>query len=343
MANLEISIWQEKFNKLYGKVDEDRKPEDFWITISDHMSRIGEAIRKYDYPQMLKSASHSFAWMCEYVNCLNKCYEDPTNRYVEFSINKLSLSEIVGLKYPLVCGHCGTDICTCNAKKIEARDDKSIPVIELHDKWLSVKDSLHVFSIAKWLETFESIYQNNIRLQSLATIGFHLLEEVGEESRAIRHLIQFRDISNKKGEIVSNEYVKSLGNIPTLFSEYIKYDRKIDDYYALKNMSKDQRKKEYRIQETELFLKYRLIKAKMELLNEFADTFAWFCSILIKVQDMAKTMKEEKWLTDELIYDNDMLDMRIAKEYKFDIKNGRNLKCHSCDETECICQYYVKH
>lgn len=337
MANQPIHKWQKQFNVLYGKIDLQRKPEDFWLAIIDHFSQIGESIRKLDYPATLKKASHAFAWMCEFVNFCNK-----SEKYPEFLLNNLNLSEIIGLKYPLVCGHCGEKQCACNAKIMEEIDDKSTRAQNLYEIFKTVKDEIKEYSIAKWIDVFEYIYQNNTRLQSISTIGFHLLEEAGEGARAIRHLVQLRNILEEKGDVIGKDFMNNSKNIDFLIKNYVKYHRDLEIFFKNKEMDKSLQKKIYRIEETELFLKYRFLHAKMEFINELADTFAWFFSLIIKIQDMSKPMEENNWLTKEQVFDNDILDERIAEEYNYKIVGGRKLKCHSCDETECICKYYIK-
>ena len=350
MADHNIFTLQDKFNAVYGEVDNNRKPEHYWLAISDHLSRVGESIRKDDFPGILHNASHAFAWMCEYINCLNKCFDNTDQKYIEFALDDVSLSEIVGLKYPLVCGHCGDKPCTCNAEKMDKKDDKSIPIMDekkqLYEKWVKNREEIKQYSISQWLETFQEIYQNNIRLQSLSTIGFHLLEETGEEARAIRHLLQLRDITNPnhptygdQKDKIDKTYVLSLTNIPKLVSEYkttkFEFDKKSP------GLDEPSRKAKIRTGTDLYILKYRLVRAKMELLNEFADTFAWFSSVMIKVLNMVETMDEAGWLSRQVNSTYDILDVRISHEYDISSHIYAKARCHSCEDPKCKCKYFL--
>jgi len=225
---------------------------------------------------------------------------------------------------------------------MESKDDKSIPVISLHEKWVANQDTLRNFSISDWLKTFDGIYQNNTQLQSLSTIGFHLLEEAGEESRAIRHLVQLRDLSIQK-KTITKEFIRNTGDVTTLICQYDKFHREVNEFFLKKSYSKVYRKRFYRKTDEEIFLKYRLLRAKMDLVNELADTFTWFSSVILKFLHMAKNMDKSKWFTKEISLDYDILDERIAKEYSLSIEEEeKNPKCHSCDKTECECKYYIK-
>ena len=158
---------------LYSQADSKRTPEQMWIAVMSHTSFIGENIRKVAFEKLVKSAAHTFCWLCSFVNKCNTYQKDI------FSISE-NLSEIVSLKYPLVCGHCRTNVCKCDAEKMDSIDDKTALYKELFGLRKVILPSVRPFSIKDWRENFHRIYAGRIHIQTLESIGFHFLEEIGE-------------------------------------------------------------------------------------------------------------------------------------------------------------------
>ena len=175
---LTISEWVEKFQKLYKVSDEHRKPEEFWNAVMAHLSCIGESIRRNNYPELLDFAASAFCWMSTY---LGKCNE--TDDIIFHSEH--NLSEAVALKFPDHCGHCGSSPCTCKPAEIDAVSDKSATYKNLFRDWKKNLVSYKSYTLSDWLGSFHKIFGPRIHLQTMENLGFHLLEEAGEEAMPV--------------------------------------------------------------------------------------------------------------------------------------------------------------
>jgi hypothetical protein len=319
-----ILDWTNGFAEVYKEPDSFRKPEEFWNATMAHLSGIGESIRRTHYRDLLDCAGHTFCWMCCYVACCNKT-DDPV-----FSF-KNSLSEIIGLKFPEVCGHCRKNECVCSPVMIDKQRDKSALYQELYDKWTRFR--CDKFSISQWMKIFWSIYSGQIHLQSLESIGFHLLEEAGEEAKAVRGLIQFRGILDAKIDGLDETYLKKLTDIPGLINQYIIEMEIIKSAY-----SKDTAQKALRsIPLTALdpcSIKARLVKSKIDFIIELADTFSFFCSVLLKLKEII----ENERLDGEVIKDFHLEE--VLKDIYKSSSNKEPLKCYSCSQTSCQCKFF---
>jgi len=330
MSEIPIELWSKKFAKLYKNVDKGRKPEDFWLSVNDHLSQIGESIRTMNYPWAFRSAAHSFEWMCEYIN---HCQ---ITDYLEFRLN-LNLSEIIGLKYPDKCGHCINSPCQCKADKIENEMDKSARFDELFEIWSDKRKIYAKRSTVDWFKSFYDIYGNSIYLLSIDTIGFHLLEEAGEEARAIRGLLQFREVSKIIPDVIDDDYLLQIADIYTLIEEFKNNRNIVNSYFKEKGIKEEAFKEHLRTDNKKEVVRFRLLKAKLDLIYELSDTFSWYTSLLLKIKLMLDKMPD--WILNE--FDFDLLEKKLAYEYSYDFKKDNDLLCHSCKEKSCNCNYYI--
>ena len=133
-----IEEWAKGFATLYAEPDSHRRPEEFWNATMAHISVIGESIRRAHYNNLIKASVHAFCWMCCYVEKCNTT-SDPI-----FKVDH-SLSEIVGIKFPLICGHCMEKTCQCDPMKMDAEDDKSSKYGELLKEWKNIQSSFNNF------------------------------------------------------------------------------------------------------------------------------------------------------------------------------------------------------
>jgi len=313
MAAKRIDYWIKLFGSLYSRSDRGRKPEEYWIATMAHCSGIGESIRRVDYPELIKSAAHAFCWICCFNNHLRNNKKD-----LLFYIDH-SLCDIVFFKFPNICGHCFRNPCQCDPYKTDQKKDKAANYKRLLKEW-TINRKVEGHTIEEWLSIFRAIYGGQNHLLTLESIGFHFLEEGGEEALAIRQLMQLRgkiERWSKEDKLFLNRICKIEG----LVDEYDKcarddngkprIDMKSGSIQAIKN---------------------RIIKAKMDLVIELADTFSWFCAIQIKMLRILETIEIKK----PEDYD---LEEFLKKEYK--LGKGK-LSCPTCKEGPCKCRFYPK-
>ena len=340
MDSKTIVEWADQFGILYSEPDKGRTPEEIWLGAMKHCTDMGENIRRVAYDDLMKSAAHAFCWLLSFVT---KCKSsDVAKKDVLFHIDH-SFNEIVFLKYPHKCGHCIKAPCQCNVKDIDEKKNKAAKYGELYRR--CKKENLTKYDIGKWLDIFQDIYQPQISLQQLDDIGFHFLEEVGEAATTVCQLAQMRGVPNSNIRGLDEEFFSKLGTIEGIVSEYVNF-RSVDDDgkpkfdYAL-NKPND--------------IKGRLICAKMGLIIEIADTFSWFCSVLIKIRDIIGKSLRDEWVskTRGSLEEKTRIKEAIVKiKSRFDLEErlyevytclpSTNPNCPSCNKPKCRCVFYPR-
>ena len=301
---ISIKNWMKLFSDLYSKSDSTRIPEQLWIAVMAHSSSIGESIRTIKFPDLLYSATHTFCWLCSFINKCNSLKDDV------FSFNE-SFSEMVSLKYPLICGHCEESHCQCRPVKMDAIKDKSAHYEKLFNHRKGIIESIKAYTIAQWKLTFGKIYGEQIHILTLESIGLHFLEEAGEGAFAVRKLSQLKKILDKEDGGINATFLRELSTIEGIVDNYKKYYKEKIDY-----VSKDLDQ-----------LKWRLVEAKMNMIIEIGDTFSWFCSILNKLDNIYKNCELPPLSLEE----------KLNKEY-FDKDDKPS--CPTCNNKPCSCIFF---
>ena len=181
-----IAVWTKIFSEIYAHADSSRTPEQVWIAVTAHASSMGEDIRTFSFDKLLFSASHAFCWLCSFLTKCSGLKNDV------FAINE-SLPGVVSLKYPLACGHCIHNPCTCNPIEIDKKSDKAARYENLIAQRNLCLASFENYSIEQCLSMFNGIYAARTHIQTLESIGFHFLEEVGHCSAPIKSITKYRE------------------------------------------------------------------------------------------------------------------------------------------------------
>lgn len=311
-----VKEWCDDFGKLYRQVDDTRKPEDLWVATMGHCSAVGEGIRRVNYNDLISSAAHAFCWMCSYINLCNNT-QDLLFRFDH------SLCEIVYLKYPRKCGYCNEVPCKCNPYKMDEKQDKAARYEVLLKIWTA--DTPITYDLEQWMDLFRDLYGGRIHQMALESIGFHFLEEAGEETTAVRQLVQLRNVVSENIDGVNVQFLERLKTMGTLIEEYgtCMKDSKLEtDSQSNKPIINYASKEAFQI-------KARIAKAKMDFVVELADTFSWFCGILIKLDLIAKS--------------NGITDGRFDIERKLQGiygRKGKPLSCPECKKEICKCIFF---
>jgi hypothetical protein len=306
--------WAKIFSDIYSEADKERTPEQIWIAIMAHASVIGESIRTFSVEKLSKSAAHTFCWLCSFINKCNELKGDI------FSLEE-PLYGVVTLKYPSKCGHCEADPCTCPAKKLDDEDNKSAKYSTLLEFRRPNLPSYSSWSIVNFLDTFRHIYEGRVHIQTLETIGFHFLEEVGEAAVAVRNLSQLRSLQEKNIE----------GLDPNLFDGLTTVEKVVNNY---QEFVKDPKRIILTHKDPEM-LKMRVIEAKMALIVEIGDTFSWFCGILNKMLAIEKSI----WVKPDDHPDFKFQDLETALKIEYINEKGEP-KCPTCGVSPCSCAFY---
>lgn len=353
-----INDWMKIFDGIYNHVNLKRTPEQLWIGVSNHCSAIAEGLRSMEFEKILREGAHAFEWMCAFSSRLQSL---PPGDVFSFREN---LSSMVGMKYPNMCGHCVGNPCACNSVEMDAQEDKPGRYAHLRVEWKRLRTCISEYSLLDWQRVFFKIYRQNTHLLTPEAIGFHFLEEVGEEGHAVRVLSELRG-AVKEG-LVEEDFASRLSEGDALFTEYLKHEGATSEERA-EGISLRKRGPKASKEEKALLLtsttrdniERRLAVAKIHVITELADTFAWLCSVLNKVWLIA--VQNNAWKVPEE-YRNVPLSQKIGvmmasgveisaienaimkeydKEYDHD---GRGLTpvwwCPSCRiEKRCSCTF----
>jgi hypothetical protein len=313
-----IKEWMATFELLYADADSRRTPEAVWNAAIGHCNTMGESIRTMTLKKgLLTAAAHAFCWMCSF---LNRC--NPEREPSSVFTFEGCLSGVVALKYPDMCPHCLGKPCSCNTTAIEHKSDKAADYRKLLEERKAFRLVRYEgFSVARWQETFNSIFGNNVHQMTLESIGLHFLEEVGEVVTAIRHLRDLRGVLDKKVAGVDESYLQGLTTVEKIVGTHAKIKSK------LPRLDSEEEKADFKrscfINDDPLIWKWRLAEAKMAMIVEIGDTFSWYCSVLNKIKSISA--------------DNDMqlppLEQRLREEYFV----GGQPRCPTCGKSKCAC------
>jgi hypothetical protein len=313
-----INEWMGVFSELYSEVDSHRTPEQMWIAVMAHTSSIGESIRRYAFESLLDSAAHTFCWMCSFVNICNKQQEGDI-----FSM-KESLCGIVSLKYPMKCGHCLKSTCECDPVKMDKIKDKSALYGKLLEYRTRVLKSFDAFTIDDCLNEFNGIYGGRIHIQTLENIGFHFLEEIGEAAIVVRELGQLRRITDDPKNGIDIAFLKNLTTVEGIVQNYAKYGKHGTRPKKIEYDSKDKN-----------MLKARIVRAKMGLVIELADSFSWFCAILNKLDSITRSIQNHSGKHTQ----SNLKALEQVLHSKYFGSDGK-AKCPSCNHKPCKCVFF---
>jgi hypothetical protein len=307
LPDMPIAGWMDMFQGLYGDADAKRSPVEMWVAATSHCASIGEAIRRMHFSDLMREAAHTFCWMCSFVLKCRKTKDSV------FTVNE-SFSSIVAAKYPGVCGHCLNMPCRCNPEDMDRQQDKAARYKELLDIRKGLHASSETYTVSEWLNVFKRIYGQQIHLLTLESIGFHFLEEAGEELRALRALVQLKEAPGKLGG-VDGTFLEQLATFEGLVGLYKTYGGQKPDLNK---------------QDAET-IRARLVHAKIEMFAEFADTFSWLCSILNKVMSIARNCDDANCR-----FAQDAFRRSLEEMYRPD----GTARCPACRKAPCKCVFY---
>ena len=300
-----ITDWMQVFSKLYSTPDAGRTPEQIWVAVMAHASAMGECVRRYAFRELLGKAAHEFCWLCSFVNRCNELSDDI------FSLSA-SLSGIVSLKYPLVCGRCESKPCGCHSAEEDEKPDKSARYERLLQTRKDILASVEAYCIEQWKRNLSrGVFASQVHISSIETIAFHFLEEVGEGATAVRKLGQLRAVADAGVEGVDRGFLRQLTTVSGIVENFSTY--KVEDI-------------EYDSMEPSM-IKWRIVEAKLGLVAELGDMFSWFCSLLHKLD----------YLTSQSSFDALSLEKTLANEY---YNEEGNIWCPTCKENPCECVFF---
>jgi NTP pyrophosphatase (non-canonical NTP hydrolase) len=195
-AQTSLNQWQNYFESIYEERNRKIKNvEVIWFRVLENASKVAEDLRRYKYGNAMENLSHMFCWLCGFC-----------------SRTKRNLGETVWKKYPYVCPYCREDrdkvvkSCNCPGHRMETeetpthRKEKMINE-EILDYFRKTFKKKKPRSLDGWVSMFDKLYKNSNYSASIEHIGFHLMEEIGEVSRAWRRKQEFEKRKEKNSDI----------------------------------------------------------------------------------------------------------------------------------------------
>ena len=150
--------WQMMFKEIYGEKNQRHyTPADLLLHVVEETSAIAESLRKED-GALETPLAHLFSWLVVFTTSL-----------------RIDVEKAIFQKYQGLCPYCGRKrncICISSEKK---------PSQWFRDHSVKVPSSL-----AEWQNFFNRIYGNVNKVTGRNKIWLHLLEEIGELSKAFR-------------------------------------------------------------------------------------------------------------------------------------------------------------
>jgi NTP pyrophosphatase (non-canonical NTP hydrolase) len=214
VGRLPLDEFVKAVRMIYANQDQSRSVWDVWLHANHHAATIGEELRKQKPGKKLLDEIADFSmWLFTFavkIHDRSHPTRRPTWGYEETTSNtNLSFSDVIWNKYPGTCPVCfsrrtapGWSVqdlgksCDCLIYDVESRnqDQKQQRVKSLR-KYAAANRRRKPRTVDGWQALFSKIYAANLRHLTLADIGFHLLEEVGEVSDAMVRMYTYSDDS----------------------------------------------------------------------------------------------------------------------------------------------------
>lgn len=187
LRSLTLDEWADRVYELYGHHNKDRTIPEIWLSVIQFASEIAEGIRRLEIFEMDKAMAHTFFWFCTFYNQCNRV----VSKYSPFFVEE-KLWKVIGFKYPHMCGRCRSNPCDCGKKQVEIEfgSYKDLHHPDLERARRIFRGS--TYTLKDWMIMFSEIFSNANYRMDLEDIGFHLMEEVGEVSKAIRQLSELK-------------------------------------------------------------------------------------------------------------------------------------------------------
>jgi NTP pyrophosphatase (non-canonical NTP hydrolase) len=150
--------WQELLCRIYGdKNRRDYCSADLLLHVVEEAGALAESLRKED-GQTERPLVHIFSWLLAFATS-----------------QQIDAEDAVFEKYHGLCPYCGAEE-RCNCISAETKPGK----------WFRDEQAKPPESLTGWLNLFHRIYGNVNKVAGKDKIWLHLLEEMGEVSRAFR-------------------------------------------------------------------------------------------------------------------------------------------------------------
>lgn len=158
-----LQEWQDLFNDIYGEKNKRLDTYKIWMHVVEEVGEVARQLRKENYDELRKSLPDVFAWLCAFCNH-----------------RSIKLEEAVWYKFPAICPFCGRESrCICIAESYPSYEPA---------RWVHYRNrrERRPVTMQDWYNMFKEIYGNVNRIVMTPSVGFHLMEEIGEMAKQLR-------------------------------------------------------------------------------------------------------------------------------------------------------------
>ncbi len=190
----QLQDWEDEFWFLYREWDIKRSPTEIWMRAVEDSSRVGRYIRENKLLDAFRASAHVFCWIASFVNRLrhNGGETEDESLSSHFGSEFPSLGEILWEKFPHICSTCLNPICQCPIQAEKYDVSTVVKALEKHKKETFCRPR----TITDWDRMFSQIYGRAHKHFTLEEIGFHWLEEIGETAKALRELLECKEVGD---------------------------------------------------------------------------------------------------------------------------------------------------
>lgn len=225
---------------------------DYALHLFDHASKLGEAVRKDELNKIFDELAELTNWLFGFVAKLG---DEKSGWEAVFNIDT-KFSDMIWGKYPGICCHClerkyrftrqmpekpykpyNKCACLIHYPAVEYRKDRE----EIKEKRREFAKNVRFSkpkSLAGMEKMFREIYEANVSVSTIESIGFHLLEEVGEIGRSLIDLYTIRNSDDQDTASIGvteanlcDEIAETFSWICSLTAKLRELFKPSDDYY----------------------------------------------------------------------------------------------------------------
>jgi len=246
LDDLNVNDYVDIVRHIWAPIHRRRTTLGYAFHLFDHASKLGEAIRKEELNEILLEVAELTNWLFGFVAKLN---DKKSDWEALFNID-VPFSDMIWAKYPWSCGHCvereylATEqlpekplkncVCLMDYPKVEHRVDRDTAK-EARRQFAENNKMYMPTTLGEMEGMFHTIYGANISIWTIESIGFHLLEEVGEIGRALVDLFTLRGENQKPSSTnadLCDEIAETFSWICSLTLKLKQLFKPMDKYYG---------------------------------------------------------------------------------------------------------------
>ncbi|MFZ2359054.1 MAG: MazG nucleotide pyrophosphohydrolase domain-containing protein [Anaerolineae bacterium] len=157
-----LDDWQSMFAQIYGRNNSRLDASTIWIHMVEEMGEVAKDLRTEDFGSLKVDLPDVFAWLCAFADR-----------------EGISVAQATWDKYPGVCPYClRPSHCVCIGGGYEGYDESRVVRFRTAHR--------RPDNLSDWQKQLRTIYGNVNRIVVTTSIGFHLMEEIGEMAKQLR-------------------------------------------------------------------------------------------------------------------------------------------------------------